>query len=164
MKDFLGNEYDVGDKVLYAAMSGRSVTMVLAEVVSINPKNEGKFTVTVRPLASSRWKQHHGRDYYVDTRTGEKVTHLYSSGNYESPDYWAKLGGYYDDKGNRWKADGSYHHEIIARGYHYESGVLQPYIEQRNDGPKPVTITVTENIVKWNGTTVESHPEWEACK
>ena len=152
MKDWLGNEYNKGDKVLYAAMSGRSVTMVLAEVVSINPKKDDKFTVTVRPLGSSRWKQHHGHDYYVDTRTGEKVTNLYSGANYTNPEYWSKFGGYYKD-GKRYDSNSLHHYELIERGYRYEPGELQPYIEQRNDGPKPVTLTVTENIVRWSGAT-----------
>lgn len=35
MKDWLGNQYDVGDKVIYAAGSGRSITMVVGEVTRI---------------------------------------------------------------------------------------------------------------------------------
>ena len=35
MKDWLGNEYDVGDLVIYAAQSGSRVNMVLAQCLRL---------------------------------------------------------------------------------------------------------------------------------
>lgn len=97
MKDWLGNEFGVGDKVIYAAGSGRSITMVVGEVTRVwevyrdhdnyewavlPPGEQAPFKkkwnqdirdyvdlperektvarVQVKPLRSSRWKQHYG--------------------------------------------------------------------------------------------------------
>lgn len=126
MRDFLGQEYDVGDEVLYAAMSGRSATMILGEVVDIFEApaskwaDSGKITkVKVQPLMSSRWKQHYGRRKYIDTRTGKSVDPF---------------------------RDGSEHYE----GWNGQEN--QPFASHIEvvDEVRPVTITVTENVVKWS--------------
>lgn len=62
-EDFLGNTVEAGDTILYAAMSGRSVQMVKAKVLAIREK-----TVTVEPMDCARWKQHWGREKYLDDK------------------------------------------------------------------------------------------------
>ena len=160
MKDWLGNDYGPGDTVLYAAQSGRSVTMVLGKVVSINElifdeaergfvriekasdtaiRNgaEHKTTVTVQPLKSSRWKQHYGHTRYVDTRTGKGI------------DPWLDKhiagGGYRVNKltGKRMAAD-----DYSTMHYDWVTAEFKDYVKEIHEGPKPVTLTVTDNIVR----------------
>lgn len=169
MKDWLGNEYDVGDKVIYAAGSGRSITMVLAEVVKIRkvcrdpdswnwveigldeeapfktmwnhdtrqrePTDEREtteFRVTVQPLNSSRWQQHHEQRRFEDKRTGQPIKNPYSE------EHW-----------------------LGAIDQHFKD-----HVREIKSPPKPVTLMVTENIVLWQkkDDARESHPEWAACK
>jgi hypothetical protein len=85
MKDWLGNEYGVGDKIIYAASHGNhGRSMVIAEVLKFNPT-----TITVRPLHDSR----RGRRIFnghVDTRTGKPVD-PYSNKSWNSEDVWIML-------------------------------------------------------------------------
>jgi hypothetical protein len=164
MKDWLGNDYGPGDKVLYAAGSGRSITMVLAEVVSINEQifneetygfvridktpssviasplrnnAERRTTVTVQPLKSSRWKQHYGHTRYIDTRTGKGINPWL--------DKHIAGGGYRINKltGERMAAD-----DYSTMNYDWVTAEFKDYVKEIHDGPKPVTLTVTDNIVK----------------
>jgi hypothetical protein len=158
MKDWLGNDFGPGDTVLYAAQSGRSVTMVLATVVSINELYEIEYckwhriesdtivpadaerrtTVTVQPLKSSRWEQHYGRTRYIDTRTGKGINPWL--------DKHVASGGYRRNKltGERVSdKDYSYSGE-----YEYVPTVFKDYVKEIHEGPKPVTLTVTDNIVR----------------
>jgi hypothetical protein len=161
MKDWLGNDFGPGDTVLYAAQSGRSVTMILATVVSINELifDEGSYgfvridkapdsaiannaerrtTVTVQPLKSSRWKQHVGRDRYIDTRTGKGINPWLAK--------HCASGGYRRNKltGER-VSDNDYSY---TAEYEYVPTVFKDYVMEIHEGPKPVTLTVTENIVR----------------
>jgi hypothetical protein len=166
MKDWLGNDFGPGDTVLYAAQSGRSVTMVLAKVVSINEliydeetygfvridktpssviasalrnKAERKTTVTVQPLKSSRWKQHGGHTRYIDTRTGKGINPWL--------DKHVASGGYRRDKLTGERVDDS-NYSLRYGEYEYVTTVFKDYVMEIHDGPKPVTLMVTENIVK----------------
>ena len=107
---------------------------------------------------SSRWEQHSGHDYYVDNRTGKRISpwtdeHIKTHGHYKNVHTGERkldrplYPGAMDD----WV--------FVATEFH-------DHVEQRHEEPKPVRITVTENIVKWSGKddSAESHPEWEACK
>lgn len=174
MKDWLGREYDVGDLVLYAAMSGRSVTMVLARVTKIlrGPKygyadypadelgeDETEVKVQVQPLKSSRWKQHGIRDYYVDTRTGKRIEpwagdgkHIVTEGHYRDRntherltfDYsgYPRCPGYYTEAGRR----------VEHGDREYVLTEYQPWVEHRTEAaPRPVTLSITANIIKWDG-------------
>lgn len=144
MQDWLGKELNVGDKVLYPAGSGRSITMIIGEIVEF--KDNG--SVRIQPLNSSRWKQHYGTDYYVDTRTGKRIDPWKT---YEQGTHF-KSKGYYQHKatGNVITAE---EHQALRGNtyfeYDYVSAVFQDWVKQRNDGPKPVTISVTENLTKW---------------
>lgn len=166
MKDWLGNEYDVGDKVLYAAASGRSITMVLAEVVRIFEVPENSWDedgpkvtkVSVQPLRSSRWEQHSGRTRYLDTRTGKYVDPFRNKKH--------SVGGYWEhESGERVNDDDAQHHPIFRsipywwhdkeehrpEGWHHVPWDFAPWIEKVETPTGPVTITITKNIVKWVG-------------
>jgi len=141
MKDWLGNDYDVGDKVIYATMYGHLVNMVLAEVVGIfkGPKygyagythrelteDDKEIKVKLQPLKSSRWKQHYGRKVFTDIRTGERIKNPYDDIRYVG---W----------------DGS------------PNQPFREYVKVTNI-IKPVVIAVTENIVKWIGNELQRVP------
>lgn len=210
MKDFLGQEYNVGDKVLYAAMSGRSACMVLAEVVEIYeaPKSgysdweahgfeltadKKQLKVKLQPLNSSRWKQHSEHTRYIDTRTGKGIDPFARSGKHMTGNYYE-----HNDTGQKlYEDDTEFPPEFppfvtyydwgapdhTPEGWHFVKQEFQPYVKKIKEGPKPVIIEVTENIVKCTepvtGDVVrlsgikshdvqpeyeESHPEWKVCQ
>jgi hypothetical protein len=172
--DWQGQEYGPGDIVLYAAMSGRCVTMVKAEVLDVyrvhrddryswhrvpdtaGPDGDEQLRVQVKPLGSSRWEQHRGRDYYIDNRTGKRIDpwrsgkHI-ASGGYEE---CVKTGTRLDDTGCA--HDGcptggglGYHGYDMKR---YVRRVFKDYVEKVHEDTKAVTLTVTENITKIAGS------------
>lgn len=159
MKDFLGNEYGPGDVIVYAAMSGRSVTMVKATVVSINDGG----TVTVRPVESSRWRHYSGRTRYIDKRTGKGIDPFAESHKHyaKPPHYRHEETGeeisVEDYSARRPKLPGAYRWgynaqdlELLAKYHKWRrvSGTWHDYVEAVQAGPRPVTLQVTENIVK----------------
>lgn len=189
MRDFLGNEYGPGDLVIYAAASGRSITMVIGRVVKVNERTEidysrpiggGKkgyhkspvtdregnqlVSVTVQPLNSSRWRQHDQRIYYADKRTGKKVDR-YKHVREQAYNTLNSTGERLPDSCSVWtlyKSEDTGHGYATSRSYKnsdyvdsqlrtYHPVVFEDYVEERREGPKPVNITVTENIVKWDG-------------
>lgn len=142
--DFLGNEYGPGDYVIYAQVSDRSANMIKAQVLEI--KENGR--VKVQPLAGSRWKGHSARSYYVDKRTDDRIKPSLDTGlHYKASPYYL----------NSATGEKISYEEYVAlnwfdrgRGkYRYVGGVLEDYVELRYDPVKPVTLTVTENIVKF---------------
>lgn len=156
MKDWLGAELAVGDTVIYPAGSGRSITMVIGEIVGFGERTEPRWngeddavepTIKVQPLRSSRWQQHYGRDYYVDVRTGKRIDPHRQAKDGTFP-HIAEHGHYLD-------ADGERHPRQDYRGneplYTYVPTAYRDHVEQRNDGPKPVTIHVTDNVTRWHG-------------
>lgn len=153
MKDWLGNEYDVGDLVLYAAGSGRSITMVLARVVELRDNGN----VKVQPLKSSRWQQHSARGYYVDTRTGRHIEpwspsgeHIKSHGFRRDRKTHERLTEKFDHMHNGYYTDAG--RKVSYGDWEYVPTEYQPWVEHRyEDAPRPVTLTVTKNIVKWDG-------------
>lgn len=120
---------------------------------------ETKVTVRIMPLKGARWDQHRGTDYYIDTRSGAKID------PYRNSSCWAS-GGYYIDTrtGQRiedqryltsWSAayvDWQYRKHIPI--------VFHPWVERRNTGVKAVSLSVTDNIVRWLG---ELPPEVETA-
>lgn len=147
MKDWLGQEISEGDTIIYAAMSGRSVTMVLGTVVKFNESG----TVRVQPVKSSRWEQHHGRLRYIDNRTGKGIDpysgdgkHIASEGHYVRTDTGEKVTA--DDKYNLYRRG-----VLSWRDVEYKPTAFKDYVERVTDEVKPVTLTVTENITKWTG-------------
>lgn len=143
--DFLGNEYKAGDYVIYAVTASQSINMIKGQVVDI--LENGK--VKIQPIAGSRWSSHHGRTYTVDNRTGKRI------------DPWAKSGKHIKEAAHYKTLDGKKHYadsvnklpyyervEITRMG-NYVPTVFHDYVESRTDPIRPVTITVTENIVKF---------------
>lgn len=186
MRDFLGNEYGPGDLVIYAAGSGRSITMIIGRVVLVKERTERAYgeqgyeqrplldrdgnpvySVRVQPLNSSRWEHHDQRPYYVDGRTGEKIDrreHVRSQGHYTLNETGEVLPSgaseymRYVKTRSAWYGEGNYdmvpeknpdYIEPHLRTWH--PTVYNDYVEERCEGAKPVTLTVTENIVKWSG-------------
>jgi hypothetical protein len=125
------------------------------------------YSVRIRPLHSSRWEQHDQRPYYVDSRTGEKIErreHVREESHYTL-----------DSTGERLPPEASvYMNYLMTRRSFYPEGqfdvvpeknpayiepylrtyhptVYNDYVEEREEGARLVTITVTENIVKWSG-------------
>lgn len=202
MKDWLGNEYGPGDQVIYAAMSGRSVTMVLAEVQSIYKVYRDEETyewvhvsvddpvpfkrkwnretrqetlttepvdtelrVSLQPLKSSRWEQHYGKTRYIDTRSGKGIDHLVV--DKKTGLYRHLTGGYFENKETGEKVHEYYYHDhpafrhylrwdpkTVPDGWVHVESALKPYVKKIKEGPGPVTISVTENIVKWHSDDV----------
>lgn len=76
MKDWLGNEYGVGDKVVYGASSSHSVSMVLAEVVQIwdvyRDPDHYEWAV-LAPGELPPFEQRWNRDLRIYEDTGERV-------------------------------------------------------------------------------------------
>jgi hypothetical protein len=161
MKDFLGKDWAVGDTILYGAASGRSaITMVIARVDKIRLNEDGTTkSVTVTPLKSSRWKQHYGRTRWIDTRTGKNV----------DPDYHIKKKAHYIDKITRqeiprkdfWDLanyiEQHYGRENRFDTYKYLEYVPDEYNDYIQEGEtvKSATLTVTDNIVRWDGELPE---------
>lgn len=216
LTDFLGKEYGPGDTVIYGAMSGRSVNVVLGRVVDIyrvyrdpeefgwtklaegapvptktNWKNETSecetaIRVKVQPLRAARWKQHHGRKRYIDTRTGKGIDPDARSGKHIlKPSHYAYADGteyLYEDEQAKWESSqlGRYHTTTFDREFRkrfhinygetgqppryppddinaaktqlwYVSRTYQPWVQEVRSGPEPVTLEITDNIVKWEG-------------
>lgn len=170
MKDFLGQEYVVGDHVVYATLSGRSVTQTLGIVVAITDKS-----VVVRPVFDSRgWRvpaERQKRTRYIDSRTGkgidvsfvkhhERVVGWVHKGTGEFIDFEAMDALSYPDGkpvygyGYGWHDLGKndlkrqYADKVLAqydRAYPIYKDYVQEVVET---GAKPVKLSVTENIVK----------------
>jgi hypothetical protein len=204
VKDFLGHEYGPGDLVIYGAMSGRSVNMVIGRVVEIyasyrsndtykmvrlkdgelppfkskhgwfdaegnrleqrpedlsgcewreyqtDEREETVTKVKIQPVRAARWTQHHGHDYYVDTRSGKRIdpwrgTKHIAGGGYEID---TRTGEPVPENNNQLAGRPGF---VSWEHRKYVSVEFQPWVEKRNDGPKPVTIEITDNIVKWEG-------------
>lgn len=135
--DFLGNEYGIGDTIVYAAMSGRSVNMVLAEIVSFNESG----TTTVQPLEGARWKQHSSRTRYIDSRSGKGIDPWF--------DKHIEVQRHYIHNTTGERIDDLYEIDWRLRGeYRTVPVVYKDYVTQVTSGPKPVTLQITKNIVK----------------
>lgn len=147
MKDWLGNELAVGDYIIYAAMSGRSVTMIIATIVSFNDSG----TVTVRPVKSSRWKQH-DHTKYVDSRTGKGINvyndkHTARGSYLRHKDTGEELT--WEQFDERLRKD----HSLSRQDFDYVPRTFRDYVKVVNV-VKPVTLMVTENITKWHGNPI----------
>lgn len=141
MKDFLDNEFDVGDTVVYPAGSGRSITMVKARVVKFTDKS-----VVVQPLNSARWQQHHSTTMYRDTRTGKTFSKYADS----AQAHMVRGFGYTRTETGEWFSLA--HVRALPwtehRNYSYAPVIWKDYVEEFEVGPKPVRLTVTKNIIK----------------
>lgn len=141
--DFLGNEYKPGDFVVYAQVSDRCANMIKAQVTEI--LEDGK--VKVQPLAGSRWRGHRNRTYTVDTRTGKRIDPWKGNGKHiKEPSY------YVDECGTKYSMEeyrNLHWEDRVSRKFHYVATVFHDYVGTRTEPVKSVTLTVTENIVKF---------------
>lgn len=141
--DFLGNEYGPGDIVVYGQSSGRCINMIKARVLEI--KENGN--VKVQPLAGSRWTGHRGKTYSVDNRTGKRIDPWAASGKHiKEPSY------YLGSDGNKYSMEEHRRlpwQERTTLKFNYVATVFHDYVETRTDPVAPVTIQITENIVKF---------------
>lgn len=143
--DFLGQKYGVGDTIVYAGTSGRSVQMVLGRVVKFNPTG----SVKVQPIdQASRWKQHHGSSHFIDSRTGKRIDpyredggHIKVPSFYRHEETGEELS--YSELGTRTR--GNY---LERAKFHYVSTVFQDWVVKVDEPVKSVTLHVTENILK----------------
>lgn len=148
--DFLGNEYKPGDYVIYAQSAGRCINLVKGQVVEITDKGK----VKIQPLAGSRWTSHTPNSYSVDTRTGKRINPWAASGTHikDGSYYVAEDGTRYSMEEHRnlhWK-------ERTRQKFEYVPTVFHDYVETRKEPIKPVTISVTENIVKFADGELET--------
>lgn len=139
--DFLGNEYKAGDYVIYAITSSQSINMIKAQVVEI--LDNGK--VKLQPLAASRWKTHTPKTYDVDSRTGKRINRWHPKHIKEESYYLTPTGTRLSQKEYR---DMSWRDREWVKA-EYVPTVFHDYVETRSEPVKPVTISVTENIVKF---------------
>jgi len=140
--DFLGSEYGPGDIVIYGQSSGRCINMIKAKVLEI--KENGN--VRVQPLGGSRWQGHSNRRYYVDTRTGKRID------PYRSDKHVEKDAHYVDQSGKEYSSNELYRLPYFERrnlNTTYVPTKFKDYVESRIEPIKAVTLTVTENIVKF---------------
>ena len=150
MEDFLGQTYEVGDIILYAAMSGRCVTMVQAKVLAIRENS-----VTVEPIDSARWKQHYGRTQYIDSRNGKpfdphhdkNVVHMEREQGYthkETGEFLTR-DEYYARRPNYNPHDSGPYYSF-SRDWDYTSEIWKDYVTINQTKAK-VTLKVLQNIV-----------------
>jgi hypothetical protein len=142
VKDFLGRQFNVGDYVVYPAGSGRSITMVKAQVVRFTDTS-----VVVQPLDSARWQQHTSTTKFRDTRTG-KTFRPYSATS--AREHMARPYGYLHKQTGEWV---SYEDVQVLpyqqqKQYEWAPVVWKDYVEEIHVGPQPVRLTVTSNIIR----------------
>jgi hypothetical protein len=172
LTDWLGNEYGAGDLVIYGASGGRSITMIQGKILDIwqvyrskdfkwvrLPEGEDppdyvkpgdydhglELRVRVQPLNSSRWEHNRPRRYYIDNRNGKHIEPWMSDKHIKSP-------AYYTDIRTGMRCDDRRHMSYEERNkfLKYVDVVFQDYVEEViEDAPRPVTLSVTENIVRW---------------
>ena len=170
-KDFLGQTIRLGDLIVYATASGKAKNMTLGRVLTINFKDDGAVkSVQVQPIKSARWSQHRQRDKYIDTRTGKGVDPY--SGKHSTGPWKSKETGEsatYEDvvvAKKAWEAAQprtvNNNYSYYARPYYdanlyfdYVGYVYADYISIEKQPIKPVTVTVTENIIRVNNMTEE---------
>lgn len=153
-KDWLGQDYEVGDTVVYAAMSGRCANMQVARVVAF--KDNGN--VVVQGLSGARWNQHHERVHYVDNRTGKRIRSVYADEHIAVGSHWKHpVTGETYDLGGR----SAYYrrpHEPGALELVYVPVQFKDYVEKITEGPKPVTLQKgagVQSILKIDPALVE---------
>lgn len=173
--DWRGNDYGVGDTVIYGAQSGHSITMVEGTVTDIynvyraeigwKRLDEGQeaplqswekeaaisLRVQIQPSNSTRWTQHNTRTRYKNRNTGK----------YMNPD---------SGNGKHVERKSGFNHIPSGRFLTYEEVreefgnmalyshnhpdlkwipvVYKDYVEVVKEDPKPVTLTITENITR----------------
>jgi hypothetical protein len=141
VKDWLGNEFEAGDLVLYPNVSGSSPNMMLARVKDIRGK-----AVIVVPIKGSRW-DNNGRTTFIDTRTGKTVDPYRNESEHMHAQRFLNL-----ETGER--TDSS----TVARDWPRRA--YSPFKDhiRKNNVQTAVRLTVTKNITKWMGPYADETP------
>ncbi len=149
MKDFLGNDFEVGDTIVYPKMSGRSVALCQGVVLKFNESG----SVTVQPMVES-WdggRERSGTTRYIDTRTGKGFSPYADSAKKHMERPW----GYKHKVTDKWISYEEYHamnddrrvyQTEAQREYTWASVIWKDYVKKETT-VKPVTITRTDNII-----------------
>lgn len=148
MTDWLGNKIYVGDPVIYATASGRSITMIIATVVKFNASG----TITVLPVKSSRWKKH-GATVWIDTRTDKKINNIYSNPEYiqdEARFRHIETGETLTYQQRQELMDSRQWTSENYNKYSYVPTKFKDFVKKTNV-VKPVHVRVTDNVTKWQG-------------
>lgn len=159
-KDFLGQEYGVGDTIVYAGTRDRSVQMVLAKVVKFNESG----SVQVQPVQKdSRWKQHHGSSKWIDSRTGKKIDPYADEHVLEPSKRRHRVTGALLSSEEFHRL--AYHPHRDVRMIHAEQSdweyvpyVFKDHVVKIEIPVRPVTLQVTENIIKVDPSFAEEDP------
>lgn len=151
-QDWLGQEVNIGDYIVYPAQSGRCTQMTVAKVAEF--KDNGN--VVVEPAQSARWKQHHPRTKYIDRRTGKGINpfadkHIESGGYAECVVTGARLDDQYRaDDGCRDGYAGNRNYHVLGK-YRYVPVRFKDYVEQVQVTRTRVTLSANaKSITKVN--------------
>lgn len=143
--DWLGNEFGIGDLVIYAPRGYGQVNMHLAEVVRFTPQR-----IVVQPIASAR----HGREtayrsVLIDKRNGKRIPNKWSSDNAEHKE---RAEGVLVPDGTYMTREQWYALPIPRPEATYTGCIWKPYVLELKVRPQPVALQVVKNVTKWNGT------------
>lgn len=163
--DILGQTIRPGDFVVYPQMSGRSVQMVLGQVVSFTEK-----TAQVRRVQGSRWLASYQSTRYRDKVTGKGIDPWATDKHWiEKPKtvyIHRETGEEVSYEEFRDAVDRIPYHQFKLRreimdSYYseYRKGKLKDYVEKYVPEPKPVTISNLSNLVKVDYVPVQSTTE-----
>lgn len=145
IQDITGATIDVGDYVVYPQLSGSSVQMVIAEVVSFHASGK----VRLKRLSGSRWQPWYTSYEYIDSRSGEEIN-VYTSDEHisRSPGYefcntsgeivFMKSSEYYQ---LRW-------HQREMLGAKYRPMEYKDYVQKVEKPSTYVYISNVKNLIK----------------
>ncbi len=179
--DFRGNNISVGDTVVYAAGSGRSITMIEATVlelyyVDLDREKNPNVRAKVAPLGSSRWEQHSQQTKYIDSRTGKGVDrykHIKVDAHYRnkttgeciSLDNFRQLEDQTWTAGRasagRYSVEGAKAVMQLRQEWGYVLTEFADYIVAEIQPIRPVTLLITKNMVNVSADT-GSQPQMPA--
>lgn len=175
LTDWRGNEYAAGDTVIYGAMSGHSITMVEGTVTDIykvyradqdwkrlddgqeaplqpwQDEASVQLRVVVSPTNSTRWTQHRDRTRYKNRNTGK-----YMDPNSGDGKHVERSSGFIHVPSGRYLSYDDVEHEFGSSALfssrnddlQWVNTIYKDYVEEVKEAPKPVILTVTENITR----------------
>jgi hypothetical protein len=117
----------------------------------------------VKPLGSSRWEQHRGKDYYIDNRTGKRIDPYRSRKHIKDGTgimACARTKTPLDDQdcapcctASRWHHRGRHYHSRYPVAdtepkAEYVKTEFKDWVQKVHEDTKSVTLLITENITK----------------
>lgn len=141
--DWLGQEYGVGDYVLYSRSSGYAAQMFLAKVIRINEHN-----VIAEPVKSSRFSTG-GVTRYYDSRTRKNIERTADKHIERDSGYIQQNTGKYFSFSEKRAWDKEHKLNYWEDGdFKYTYTIYKDYVTQ---GPTYTVLQIKENITKWTG-------------